>query len=1540
MAQPIPPEPSLMFSTEPDPCGVTYSLAYSPLVHPDALGCRLSGAPSEGDLDEDGFWDQAEAELVWAFLPYVTFDEGEQYKNGTVMVVQSRPYWDNGGRMILELRFVFLFSEDCWHRGDSEAFSVRLVSTDAAAQHWRMYHLQFRGESGKCWPVDFTANGADYNLEDNQLSLLCESPFNGGYLRSEVTQDPDFYHRWFYSGQSHAGPRVDSGMIHPKLFISKDKHGLYATHEYCLSTCHSTKVYEDCGGSSAPAGLMLPGTPVNVTDVIAAAPALFEFRALENWVYQQSRLQSGDSYAFFHFVHRANLGEKGHLIFNDLNSAQRPWFFGEYVTGGYFCGGVSWTDVDPSNWPNDCAAGVRAKMGSENPLPDCSFSDLDTDGVPDWLDCEPLNRMLGEDLDLDGFCDQTPEVESCEQECAGAYADTRPWPLAGCLEKCRTPDPCIIPQNPDDYCRSLVNAALFHHLDFRTAPDFQECRELYRNRWVKLSDGSRTLTRAPACAGLWTHYTSQLERISQWVFLQGEEPGTKTWSICSRPLIIQNVLWAGGVDNPFHTGNEEIRPTSLMLCGCDPTDSRYLECVVQCGFNKDPDLSDSRYWHAYLLPPAQWQLPGVFGAVPANLVGAEEARHRALEFTPIYSHRKLTLDWSDTQFVGMHGREVRTRLSFPARPDSYNGASSSMLTAEEYQYTSVIPPSLTGGKVTCREVQKTDLGCMAPGACVEIDLAKPDDLAREISPIRILPAAAGTSATSQLIRRAPTGAAAVALVQPMYDHGNLAGAPIPVFSSDPALTPEKLSDSAIAFRAIPVGKNLKDGLTEHPQRMELLTSDGRLFQGIVADAILLQPQELLLDAEATPGLPEVVSYRAFEEGIVWMAGPVTVGASSWRLLEILRETGEVTRQFDFEFPEEYETSTLWWSASLEALFFIGTHGAMGWKPEKSEWFSLTQGPLSNFGDAPTVQAGTIPDRPWIVNRDTGVLCHLDLSTGERGCAGRPIPTEGSVLDIAISEEGDHLVVQEIVETESEVPTLLTSVQGEDERWTTPTSSDGIQEVNGAWYPQTWEWETPAQPPKTESNGCSCRATSSRSSGFGWVLLLGLLILGKRLLRRRWSHWAAAVAVLSLLSLPACDDSPRRPNNDILEDADADADVVDADADADVAEDLVEYPGCAPWSTTEVVPAGALARVPHAGVDGTPWQTFDPTAYDNWVAFDQNGLWLVDINTMDATGIIGEGSQFSLSENYLVSVIWDSAFSIQSKIYNENNWNIILEGFQDENFIYNYWKPKLGNNFVLFEYFVDDKSTSSLQYYDIGVYYYSNSEKVILYHGDKDLLLEASARGHLAAWCQPEAVPARMGLRVFDSVSRQIQEIDLAPFGDCIEVSFIDGDDLVVLVGRDHRFLYDGTVYQDNQYTEVVVNAVSGQITPVGTDLFYDRAYGVKRKNLLVERDYGVYCMGSLESSWELGYLAIQDLETGVRRPIGIPQSAAVPEDLQELIPLELAEDPWRLIFTDNGSWTGGPYDTRIWVLNLEEAGYVDELGSVIPDPGYPPPPGR
>ena len=71
MAQVTPPSPGLMFANEPDLCGVTYTLAYSPLVHPNSLGCHLSTAPQSGDLDEDGFWDQAEAELVWAFLPYV-----------------------------------------------------------------------------------------------------------------------------------------------------------------------------------------------------------------------------------------------------------------------------------------------------------------------------------------------------------------------------------------------------------------------------------------------------------------------------------------------------------------------------------------------------------------------------------------------------------------------------------------------------------------------------------------------------------------------------------------------------------------------------------------------------------------------------------------------------------------------------------------------------------------------------------------------------------------------------------------------------------------------------------------------------------------------------------------------------------------------------------------------------------------------------------------------------------------------------------------------------------------------------------------------------------------------------------------------------------------------------------------------------------------------------------------------------------------------------------------------------------------------------
>ncbi len=1542
MAQVIPPSPDLMFANEPDPCGVTYSLAYSPLVHPNSLGCRLINAPQTGDLDEDGFWDQAEAELVWAFLPYAIFDEGEQYADGMVMIYQSRPTWDGIGRLVLEIHFVLLFRMDCWHRGDSETFTVRLVSEDAEARHWRLFQLQFRPESGVCKPAgDFTPNGASMDLEDNPLSLLCAPPFEGGHLRTEVFTNPVFTDRWQYVGQGFAGPRRDSGMIHPKLFISKDKHGLYATHHYCQSTCHSTKIYEDCGGSTAAAGLLLPGLQVQIQGGGAGVPEIFPSRVRDQWDQWMGALQDGNLSAYDPFVYLANLGELGHPLFSSLHSSVRPWFDGEWVNGGEFCGGIEWTAVDPILAVADCAAPVRGKMAGSNPLPECSFSDLDDDGIPDWQDCEPLNRLVGRDDDLDGFCDAVLDQAACEEECTAIYQTIRPWEKPTCLEKCRNPDPCPVPPEADDYCRALINSARFYQRDYRTYPEFAECRRLYQNRWVTLSDGTHLLSRAPACEGLWTRYSTQLERISQWVFLQDEKIGTKKWSICSRPLITQEVLWAGGADNPFGTGTEEVRPTSLMLCGCDPEDPDLTICREQCEYFVDPPTNDRSYWHAFLIPETQWRLPGVFGAVPANEVGEDEARHRAVTYAPYYSHRKLTLDWSDTQFRSMHGTEVRTRLSFPARAVTFDGRQAQELTQGDYRFTSIIPSSMTDGAVTCREVQKADLGCLLPGSCVRMDGIDPDSLAPEIRPLRVLPADPATGMTGHLVRGAPVGSDAVALLQPLYDHGALTGAPIPVLSTG-GLTREQLTSAIISTRSVMTSTRQKEGI-RRPVLLEVLTTEGRWFRGVVQASVVLE--EVTLSTEVLP-IPFEVRSGGDQEGLLWAAGPVTPASDTWSLTVIQSDATVVSDKWSFAYPQEYAGSSLWWSEARRVLLFIGVHGVMGLSPEKLEWLLLVQGPTANFGETPFLQATEDPERLWVLDRGTRRLSQVDLITGEVTSFGSlALPAGWS--DLALGAEGDQVVALALDDTGTDGSIWRTVFA--DGHWSVPESSEGISEPTQPWYPQEWTWENESQTPPARipgSEGCSCRSPRSSSDGGWFIAMLGalLFLVGRKRLRCRRGEGRVLLILALVLgaAVMGCDDTKPRPVEDVLGDADADADMGDADGDAGDTEDLIEYRGCTPWSTTEAIPPGALQRVPHAGVDGTPWKTHDPAAFGNWVAFDQTGLWVVDILTMDATMVNLWGRENFIYEDRLVSRFSSNDLmglnvlnSLESLLSESPEWTIEISEFSD-NYKYIPRYGRLGNDYIIFYKFRYNMPEEELASCDVIVKYFSTEEQLTIRENlsTTDCLFPSMAtNGNLAAWCEPLTSDAgRWGLKVFDSLTRETREWPLGPDLQCVGVSSIDADNILPMVGRMHRFLYEGTVYEDDQYMEVVVNAVSGEVTPVGTDLFYDRAYGVLRGHLLVERDYGAFCMGSLESSWELAYLVLEDLETGVRRPIGIPGQAAVPEDLQELFPLELVPGPWRLIFTDNGSWTGGTYDTRIYVLDLELSGYVDELGHVIPAP--------
>ncbi len=130
-----PPEVSLFATGNPLFCTNEYWLPYEPFRE---WGSQLCRQPAVGDADGDGFWDLAELELLWAFLPYLVFDNDEIHRDQMVMVYQAtpgqRPTLFLGETVSLIIKIIYLFEADtsscsyafAEHGGDSEAIALHL----------------------------------------------------------------------------------------------------------------------------------------------------------------------------------------------------------------------------------------------------------------------------------------------------------------------------------------------------------------------------------------------------------------------------------------------------------------------------------------------------------------------------------------------------------------------------------------------------------------------------------------------------------------------------------------------------------------------------------------------------------------------------------------------------------------------------------------------------------------------------------------------------------------------------------------------------------------------------------------------------------------------------------------------------------------------------------------------------------------------------------------------------------------------------------------------------------------------------------------------------------------------------------------------------------------------------------------------------------------------------------------------------------------------------------------------------------------------
>ena len=100
-----------------------------------------------GDLDCDGIKDMVEAEVAWAFRPYLVFDHGEDndLADGLIILYQAHPeIIDPGEKIRIKIKMTFTFPGDRTHDGDTQSSSFWVESTDSEHQSWQVVQVSWR----------------------------------------------------------------------------------------------------------------------------------------------------------------------------------------------------------------------------------------------------------------------------------------------------------------------------------------------------------------------------------------------------------------------------------------------------------------------------------------------------------------------------------------------------------------------------------------------------------------------------------------------------------------------------------------------------------------------------------------------------------------------------------------------------------------------------------------------------------------------------------------------------------------------------------------------------------------------------------------------------------------------------------------------------------------------------------------------------------------------------------------------------------------------------------------------------------------------------------------------------------------------------------------------------------------------------------------------------------------------------------------------------------------------------------------------------
>ncbi len=1162
------PDPSLFGAGSVDGCGMTYTLRYSPLANASSTDCWEN---DPDDRDHDGLLDMAEAELMWAFSPYIVWhsDEWSWMKEDVVLVYQVLPSVKTATTMTLELRLIFLLHGDYnpeWplqHGGDSQRMSIFIESDiDLSGaeplifQKWRLKSVYFPGFSNK--------------LLGQELQEYCDA------MMTNWTPDiaEQFNIEWYFNqnmngiAQQSIDPRRDSGLAHIKVYIAEGKHALYDNMRSCDHS-HGGQM-DECGGG--PEGLILSGIPSvalgtypgwDGQDYTCTDDFGYCFDGYGQWESMIGAMRNADSNAFEAVVYAGNLGEKDHLNFDDLGINGKGWFQDEKVTRGCFCGGLRDDDMSDNcgsscvcGSPNEnivedveaavdieCAGSILGLMKAPvDLLTGCVSRDIDADGIPDEVDCDPLNPYLLLDMDQDGVCD-TPStnadacMEWCQHNGDGSIRQKK------CEFNCSNRDSCVPEEN--SICGTLSALLLTGETTVEeNAEVIQHCKMIYGNSLIEANEiktetvcGDYTFTRnllqvPGSCQPeTWGYVDADIKEASVLSMKRTEEetvlPSGQTVTLprfqlmkCTVPVLettlyrregsyrwvdihdaSQGIVPADAQGSPISVDYPE-HPGSVMACGCDGEFTGNEDCEERiCPINEDAGLfAEQLPWKSEQIPE---QLQSVLGSSYGMVADQGESyRHKSLNFAPRPSTMSLSNRWLDSRYNSARDLTTKIRFSYPKRDASFNGLHTEPLLSDERSLSAELSAMKTSLREICRRTTPQDFAL--PDSIDTEELGQ--GLIDEMSPIKVIPGAERSFQRLFILRKAPEGSTAVAMVQPLVGGNLIETVPLPLVDTRHGISVEALAAGGIIPISLPVPakKSLHDAVSLEGLLIWPEGGQTPYVAALMGSHWEISPLSELSSSSTLPVFNQPPSVSV-ADSIVIMAGTTADGTPTLIGWDTLKKT-QSFRHLPTDFLS-LEGKSTWFDTTSQRVYFFGGEASASipfittWGQEQE----LVLHSTIDFGQTPSVTSGREVGEVFVLNRQQHALWSVNLRTGSATAIELPPEIDEEIVDVIHFDPlGDSLLMPE---SPSSADATQLVIQG------LAFNSDGsvsgfvqskgpVVEEGTPLYPENGLGlvEEESMEPK-ESGGCGCRIGHPAQGDPSHVLLL-LLAFGAILRRRK------------------------------------------------------------------------------------------------------------------------------------------------------------------------------------------------------------------------------------------------------------------------------------------------------------------------------------------------------------------------------------------------------------------------------------------------------